>query len=251
MSAIGRSARAIWLIFKHEFNLYFFSPYVYLIGGVWLFFAGLFYSFSLAGFSQGGGVPSMGPVWQSMVFLMIFVGPALTMRLVADELRAGTHELLFTAPLHDWEIIFGKWLAVWAVYTVYMLITLPMPFILLMRGNPDPGLIYSGYLGAWLFGGASLAVGVFGSSLTQHQAVAFMVTMGLLVLLWVSGNISGLFGSTFVANILQEISLVTHYQGMVQRAVIDPQDLAFYIGAIAIFLFLATQTLSTRKWIPS
>jgi len=247
MNAVKRSFNIVWLIFKHEFNLYFFSPYVYLIGAVWLFFAGVFFWFSLNGFNQGAE-PSMAAMQQSMVFLMIFVAPALTMRLISDELRAGTHELLFTSPLKDWEIVVGKWLAVWAVYTVYVLITLPMPIILLTRGNPDPGLIASGYLGMWLIGGATLAIGVFGSSITQHQAVAFMVTMGILVAMWISGNISGLFNSQFVAEVLDQVSLVTHYGSLVNRALINPVDIAFFIGIIAIFLFLATQSLSTRRW---
>jgi ABC-2 type transport system permease protein len=179
---------------------------------------------------------------------MIFIGPALTMRLVAEELRAGTHEMLFTAPVRDWEIIVGKWLSVWAVFSVFVLLTAPLPLILVWRGNPDPGLIASGYLGLWLLGGAVLATGVFASTLTQYQPVSFMVGLGILIFLWVSQAVTQAFTSPVISQVLTELSMTSHYRTLVQRAVIDPVDVAYFIGLAAIFLFLATQSLSTRRW---
>ena len=248
MTGFTRSLRALWVIFKQELSLYFVSPIVYLIGAVWLFLAGGFFSLSLNFMNQGMQPPNMQGMLMPMVFLMMFVAPALTMRLVADELRAGTHELLFTLPVRDWEIIVGKWLAVWAVYTIFVLVTLIFPFILTSRGNPDQGLIMTGYLGLWLFGAGALAVGVFASSLTQYQAISFMITMGILLFLWLSNSVAGIFNNADISSVLREVSLTDHYQSMVSRAVINPLDIVYFIGLIAIFLFLATQVLSTRRW---
>jgi ABC-2 type transport system permease protein len=248
MQGIGRSLRTLWTIFKHEFNMYFGSPLVYFIGAVWLFLAGGFFSLSLVAFHQSSVEPSMSDVLWNIAFLMIFFAPALTMRLVSEELRNGTHELLFTAPVRDWEIIVAKWLAVWAVFTLYMLVTVIFPLILIWRGNPDTGVILTGYLGLWLLSGATLAVGVFASALTQYQLVAYLVTAGALVLMWVMQGITQSFNSTGVRTVLQELSLPLHYQNLAARAVIDPLDIAYYVGLMAIFLFLASQVLSTRRW---
>jgi ABC-2 type transport system permease protein len=248
MQGIGRSLRAVWVILKHDFNLYFQSPIVYLIGAVWLFLAGGFFSLSLSYINQGVMEPSIQSMLDPMVFLMIFIAPALTMRLVSEELRAGTHELLFTAPVRDWEVIVGKWLAVWAVFSIFILLTAPMPFILVMRGNPDQGLILTGYLGLWLMGGATLAIGVLASSLTQYQLIAFMISLGTFVFLWVAQGVTQFINNETLLDVFSEISFIPHYQNLIDRAIIDPVDIAYFVGMIAIALFLATQMLSTRRW---
>jgi ABC-2 type transport system permease protein len=246
---MNRSLRTLWIIFKHEFRLYFVSPLVYLIGAVWLFLAGGFFSLGLYfNINPGLSEPSMIDMFGPMVFLMIFIAPGLTMRLVSDELRAGTHELLFTAPIRDWEIILAKWLAVWAVFSVFILATVIFPAILVLRGNPDVGLILTSYLGLWLMAGTTLACGVFASTLTQYQPVAFMIGLGITLFLWVSQAISNLFTSTILSEAFIEIGLNNHYQNLISRAIIDPVDIAYFIGLSAIFLFLSTQILTTRRW---
>lgn len=248
MQSVGRSLRNLWIIFRHEFNMFFLSPVVYLIGAVWYFLAAGFFSLSLFSMNQGFLEPTMISMLDTMIFLMIFIAPALTMRLVSEELRQGTHELLFTAPIRDWEIIVGKWLAVWAVFTLFILLTAILPVILISRGNPDIGLILTGYLGLWLLGGATLAIGTLASSLTQYQLVAFMVTMGLLIFLWVSDGVTQIIQSPAVNSVLSEMSLTNHYYSLVSRAIIDPVDIAYFVVLIVISLFLATQMLSTRRW---
>lgn len=247
MQGIGRSLRALWTIFKHEFNMYFGSPLIYFISAVWLFLAGGFFSLSLVYFHNYPVEPSMSSL-ATIGFLMVFFAPALTMRLISEELRNGTHELLFTAPVRDWEIVVAKWLAVWAVFTLFMIVTLIFPLILIWRGNPDTGLILTSYLGLWLFSGATLAIGVFASALTQYQLVAYLLTAGSLVLLWLTQGISQSFSSGSVQTVMQELSIQLHFTNLINRAVIDPMDIAYFVGVMAIFLFLATQSLSTRRW---
>jgi ABC-2 type transport system permease protein len=248
MQAVGRSLRSVWIIYKQELNLYFLSPLVYLVGAVWLFLSGGFFSLLLVGINQGYSAPDVGPMLSTMYFLMIFVAPALTMRVISEEIRTGTHELLFTAPVRDWEIIVAKWLAVWTVFTVYVVIMIIYPFILKTHGTIEMGTVYTGYLGLWLLGGATLALGVFASSLSQYQLVAFLITMGALIFLWLTNSINQLINNTTIADVMSELSITSHFNNLISRALIDPVDLAYFIGLIVIFLFLATQALNTRRW---
>jgi ABC-2 type transport system permease protein len=249
MQNIGRSLHNLWIIFKHEFSLYFISPIVYLIGAAWLCLAAIFFSLSLNAFNQGGYDVSMSPLFSPMAFLTIFIAPALTMRLLSEEYRTGTHELLFTAPVHDWEIVVGKWLAVWAVVSVFILITVLHAGLLIWRGSPDIGMMIAGYIGLWLACGAMLAVGVFASSLTQYQLVSFIISIGILVVLWVASAIAGLMSGSFWSDVLTQLTITTHYHdSMLSRGLIDPVDVAYFVSLMAISLFLATQILGTRRW---
>ncbi len=259
MQSVGRSFQNLWLIATHEFQIYFLSPIVYMIGGVWLFFAGLFFAltlvqqgvFSGGASSFGGGDPTMYSTLSAMSFLTMFFAPAITMRLISEELRAGTHELLFTSPVRDWELVVGKWLGAWIVMTILMVITLLFPLTLLLGGNPEPGLIISGYVGFWLWSGAALAIGVFASSLTQHQLVALFVGWGITLFLWLASFLSQFISAPVVGDIANQLTVTTHlYDSMLQRGVIDPVDIAYFVGIIAIFLFVGTQVLSTRRWRP-
>ena len=155
MQAVGQSLHNLWLIIKHEFEHYFQSPIIYIIGGIWLFFAGFFFILSLGQFtglvgsgSSGGTTePSMYGTLSPMTFLMMFFAPAFTMHLISEEVRQGTHELLFTSPIRDWEIVVGKWLGAWGVMTILEIITLLFPLVLFLGGNPEPGTVIAGYVG--------------------------------------------------------------------------------------------------------
>src|SRR5215212_7457826 len=129
MEGISRSLHTLWTIFKQEFSLYWISPIAYIVGAIWLFFSGVFFSYYLSQLNQSSGFSffgSMSPnealtgTLSPMAFLLMFLAPALTMRLVSEEIRSGTHELLLTSPIRDWEIIVGKWLGAWGVFTVFI-----------------------------------------------------------------------------------------------------------------------------------
>ncbi|MBN1309770.1 MAG: ABC transporter permease subunit [Anaerolineae bacterium] len=249
MHSVGRSFHNLWTVFRVEFTLFFVSPIVYFVGGVWLLFFGVFFLISLAAFNQGYE-PTMAYMLNTMAFLVMFIVPALTMRLVAEEVRQGTHELLLTAPVRDWEVIVGKWLAVWGVMTVFILVSFVYPLFLILRGNPDLGLMASGYLVFWLWNGAVLAVGVLASSLTQYQLVAFIVGEGISLLLFLANALSSssLIKSELVNNVLSALTLSSHQTSMLDRGLIDPVDITYFVGLMAVFLFLATQMLGTRRW---
>ena len=250
MQNIGRSFHNVWTIFRTEFMLYFVSPIVYFVGAVWLFFFGFFFSWMLYFLNQGSGAPTISPTLGTMSFLGMFIVPALTMRLVSEEIRQGTYELLFTMPVHDWEVVVGKWLAAWGVMTVFMLVSVIYPLLLVLRGSPDVGLMVAGYLSFWLWNGTMAAVGVLASSLTQYQLVAFIVSEGAALFFFLLDNLSriGLITNQTVVEILSVLALSSHQDNMLNEGLVALVDVAYFVCLMAIFLFLATQMLGTRRW---
>jgi ABC-2 type transport system permease protein len=250
----------LWTVFKREFALYFISPIFYLVGGVYLLFAGLFFTASLVSFNQGFDEPTMNGVLQPMLFLTMFFASAITMRAMAEENRQGTIELLLTAPVRDWEIIVGKFLAAWAVVSVLIVIMLIYPFILAARGNPDQGVMMSGYLGLWLLSGMMLGVGILASSLTQYQLLAFFISLFALLMQWLawfladlveqlfaSVRATGVTVASIVSQVLDNLTIPEHYSRML-TGLINWSDIAYFVGLIALCLFLAAQRLQMRRW---
>ena len=249
MQAIGRSFRNLWVIFSHEFKLFFVSPFVYIIAMAWIWLAGIAFSFFFSNMNTGQQEPSMsGTISFLTGFVMLMTAPALTMRLIAEELNGGTHELLFTAPVRDWEVVVGKWLAAWAVATCFMLLLALFALFLVLRGNPDPGLMLANFLGLWLIAGATLSIGVFTSSLSKYQVVAFFVGLILTFVLYYINLASVIIPNQTLSDVISHMALRTHQDKLIQQGVIDWTDVAYYVGIISIFLFLGTQVLASRRW---
>lgn len=266
MDSIGRSLNNLGVIAWQEFRLYFLSPIVYVAAAVWFAFTAFFFFANLfiAGSLGQSPEPTMDYAFTPMSFLTIMIAPALTAKLLSDEIRAGTHELLFTSPVRDWEIVTGKWLGSWGIMTLFILITFPFPLLLILRGNPDVGDIGAAYLGIWLLWGAVLALGVFTSSLTQYQFVAFITSFGILIFLWISSGVSQfvtqllppnvhLFQITLaggrILNLIDEATLTTHFRtSFLSRGMVNPLDVAYFVGLILVSLFFAAQMLGARRW---
>jgi ABC-2 type transport system permease protein len=243
-----RTLHNIWTIFSNEFRLYFISPIVYFIAAGWFIFFSLFFTLGFASMGQFGGEPSMSSALGTMSFLLLFIAPALTMRLISEEIQSGTHELLMTSPVQDWEVVTAKWLASWAVMTVFLLVSGIYPAFLMSRGNPDPGLIWTGFLGLWLMCGTMLAVGTFTSSINQYQVVAYIAGFGLLVVLWIANIPNNFLPANAFTAILDEVALRPHQDNMITRGLIDAVDVTYFIAMIVGFLFLATQVLGSRRY---
>lgn len=248
MEGITRSLNTIWVVAKQEFTLLFNSPVMYFIGGAWLFFNGLIFMLNFTQMNAGARPPEIGSTLSTMVFMLLFFAPAVTMRLVSDELRAGTHELLFTSPVRDWEIITGKWLAVFLVFTIFILLTAVAPLILILRGDPEIGPMLAAYLGLWLAAAGMLAVGVLFSATTQYQLVAFLLTLVTLLALWLIQPVTQLITNPTVSEWMTELSLLGHTTNFIQRSIIDPVDIAYFVALTIICLFLASQALTSRRY---
>ncbi|MCZ7544735.1 MAG: ABC transporter permease [Anaerolineae bacterium] len=237
-----------WAIFKRELYQYFVSPIAYFVAFVMLLIAGLLFGTYLRIWVNNQLPADSTAVISYVAFLTVFMAPLLTMRLLAEENREGTIELLLTLPIRDVDIVLGKFLGAWAFYTVVIAVTLVYEFILTSVGQPDQGAAIAGYLGIWLYGGAALAIGLMFSAITENQIVAGFLSLAMLVILFLIDAFSMSVQSAGAQTMLRELSLSSHYYRSFSQGIIRVQDLLFYIFIIAGALFITTQLVGSRRW---
>ncbi len=249
----------IWPILKRELRGYFVSPVAYLVAFAVLLLLGFAFSAD-SNFRAVNNLPPNGTVILSYFgFLMVFFAPLLTMRLFAEEMREGTLELMMTLPLRDVDLVLGKFFGAWAFYSILLGLTWFHQLILLLLTTLnadssavlDIGPVISGYIGIWLYGGATLAIGMLFSALTENQIIAGFLSMATLLVLW-SGDVAGLFPaailSTEIVAAMRVISLQSHYSTSFLRGLIVLEDVYFYLAVIFIMLFITTQAVESRRW---
>lgn len=242
----------IWTIAKKEFSQYFISPIAYAVAFLLLTIAGLVFTLTLLQISQASS-PTSAPDSRSItglvVFLLMMFTPALTMRLIADEVRMGTMELLLTAPLRDYELVVGKWLGAFLFILALVGITLIYPLILNMMVKPgiDQVLMLSGYLGVILVAAALLGLGVGISAIFSNQIAAFFTTMALFIVLW------WLIGAP--ANVLPVGSEVFRYLNLsgqfydnFNQGIISLSSIVYLLSLTGVGLFIGTTAVEIRRW---
>jgi ABC-2 type transport system permease protein len=236
--------KTILTIFWKEFRGYFNSPvaYIFIISFLvftnWLFFKGFFLM----------NQSSLRSFFSILPWVFMFLAPAVTMRSWAEEKKLGTVELLMTLPVRDYEVVVGKFLASFIFLIVTLLCTLPLPLTVMLVGNPDIGPIWGGYLGAFLMGGAYLAIGCFASSLTENQIVAFIIAIFLcFALLITAENLVIMNLPAALVPVFSFLGLGAHFDS-IGRGVIDSRDIVYYISVIGFFLFLNGLSVESRKW---
>lgn len=243
--------RKIFAVFKREMTLYFRSPVAYAIAFALFFFLGVLFNSYIT--QANGEVTANGTFAPGLVtFLMFLIAPLLTMRLLAEESREGTLEVLMTLPMNESQFIIGKFLAAWGYYTVLILISALYYILLTIIGVPDAGQSFGAYLGAWLYGGAVLAVCMIWSAVTEDQIVAaFLSAATVLVLyladaaaLWVAGQQS----ISNAADFIRELSLQAHYSATLAQGVIRAEDIIYFLFMIIGALFITTRIVETRRW---
>jgi ABC-2 type transport system permease protein len=233
------------LIARREFRAYLTSPMAYIIACVFLVLYGALFVwyFENTGYSDTS-IQGYLDIWGNLV-LMLF-SAALAMRLIAEEKKLGTWELLLTAPVKDTEIVLGKFVGSLGMLVSMLALTLYFPLLLWIFGDPDGGPIITGYLGLFLLGAASLSIGLFASSVTSNQIVAAVIAGGILAVLYfigsAGGNISGAVG-----DILSYISLSSHFPAFM-AGIIDTKAIIYYLSVIALFLFLTVRSIETGRW---
>jgi ABC-2 type transport system permease protein len=231
----------IYTIFKREFRSYFDSPVAYIVLMFFLLVSGYFFTSNLFLMNQA----NLQTLFGIVPLLYIFFVPAISMRLVAEERKTGTIELLFTYPIKDSEIIVGKYLAALGLITVLLLFTLVYAISVSMLGDMDGGQTFSGYLGLFLMGAGYLALGVFASSVTENQIVAFILALTISFFFFIINKIL-FFVPPALANILEYLAIEYHFQN-IARGVIDSRGLIYFGSMIFVSLLLASHALSRRK----
>ncbi|MSQ07084.1 MAG: hypothetical protein EXR54_01535 [Dehalococcoidia bacterium] len=236
--------RRIQAVAWKEIQVYFSSPMAYIVGLIFLGLTGFFFVRDL-----GDPFPeaSLESFFQGATLILILLAPTLTMRLLAEERKLGTVELLLTAPVRDWEVVAGKYLSVLVILLAMMAMTGYYVLLLFVFADPDPGPVYAGYLGLFLYGAAALAIGLLTSALTSNQIVSAVVAMGILLVLYFTDFAAGAVKNTLGSRIIAEISTKAHFDDFA-LGVIDTKHVVYFICLTAIFLFLTVRALEAHRW---
>jgi ABC-2 type transport system permease protein len=238
------------IIAKREFRSYFDSPIAYIVICLSFFALGLMFFFLNGGFWQLDRA-SVSRLFESAPMgLSFLVVPVVTMRLLAEERRSGTLEMLITLPVKDSDVVLGKYLGALGLVLVLVLSTLAYPIIMFKwpwnLGPLDAGPVASGYLGMVLFSAAAVAVGLLISALTESQAVAFFITFFVLGALWLFGDLASKAGGT-LAIVLNYVSFQSRLNNF-WRGLVDSRDVVFFLSVTALSLMVAFRALERRKW---
>lgn len=251
--------RGTLVIARKELRQLFGSPIAYVALAMFFVIVGFLF-FSLVGLYslqvlqlQGTPPPDFNPtriiftpLYQDITFVLILLVPVLTMRLVSEEDRAHTMELLATSPVTNTAIILGKYLAVVLLFLLLAAISAYMPLSLALIGRLDWGLLASTYVGLLLLGATFLAIGLFASTLNENQIVSAAIGFALLLIFWVLGFAQQASASS-VQQVLSALSFATHFSNL-SGGVIDTKDVLFFLSLAGFFLFLAVVALESRKW---
>mgnify|MGYP005833862161 FL=1 len=229
-------------VFAKELRSFFNSPVAYIVIIVYLAILGWFFVSNLF----INNISTLRTVFEMTPFLLLFFAPAMTMRLISEEKKTGTLELLMTKPVSESEIIMGKYLASLALYFFTLLPTLCYYITIVIIGELDTGAVIGGYVGLLFVGGVFLAISVFGSSLTENQVIAFIVSLFIVFALFMLDKIL-FYLPTSIASILEYISIDYHFSN-IARGVIDTRDIIYYLSMIGFSLLLATNILQRRRW---
>lgn len=239
--------RNVLTIARREVGAYFASPIFWVLATAFMLFAGLTFTIVV---SNPGAQADMSPLLGLFGTIFLFVTPLLAMRLLSEEKRSGTLELLMTSPVGDWQVVWGKWLGALAVMVVMIAFTLFHVGIMLRlaTNGMDVGPLAANYLGLVLLAGLLLALGVLTSSLTENQVVAAFLGIMLIMLLWFLGLVEQVLGAdSSVGKVFGYVGLSEHYFNFGQ-GVIDTRDLLYMVSLTVGALFLATRILESRRW---
>ena len=229
-------------IYKREIRSYFNSPIAYVVIVVFLAILGWFFTSNL--FLMN--VASMRIVFELVPLIFLFFVPAITMRLLAEEKKSGTLELLTTKPVRDVEIVLGKFLAAWTLLAAALAPTLVYLVTIMSLGKVDLGPVISGYFGLFLTGGVYIALGLLASSLTENQIIAFIVSFLMVFVLFILDKILMYIPDALTSTV--EFLAIDYHLSNIARGVIDSRNIIYFGSLLGFSLFLATVSLQRRKW---
>jgi len=230
------------VISRREIRTYFNSPVAYIVVTVFTGISGYLFFTQLFLEKQA----ELRQLFGFMPFLFMFMVPAITMRLLADEKASGTLELLSTMPVRDWEVVLGKFLAALTLVATALGLTLVFAFTVRMLGPLDRGPAIGGYIGLLLMGAAFVSIGVMCSAFTRNSIVAFISSFGIGFALYLFGKLTQ-FMPTALQPLVSFLSIDGHFDS-IGRGVIDTRDVIYYLSVVGACLLLATTSLESRRW---
>ncbi len=230
------------VISRREIRTYFNSPVAFIVVPVFVMVTGYLFFTQLFLERQA----DLRGFFNIMPLLFMFIIPAITMRLLADEKQLGTLELLITMPVRDWEVVVGKFLAAMALLCTAIGLTLVFAITVRTLGPLDRGPAIGGYLGLVLMGGAYVAIGVMASSLTRNSIVSFIIAFAISFALYLLGKLTQFLPSS-LQGLVSYLSIDAHFEN-IGRGVIDTRDVIYYLSVITVSLLVATLSLESRRW---
>jgi gliding motility-associated transport system permease protein len=230
------------VISRREIRTYFNSPVAYIVVTVFVGITGYLFFTQLFLEKQA----ELRQLFGFMPFLFMFMVPAITMRLLADEKSTGTLELLSTMPVRDWEVVVGKFLAALALVGTAVGLTIVFAISVRTLGPLDRGPAIGGYIGLLLMGGAFVSIGVMCSAWTRNSIVAFIASFGISFALYLFGKLTQ-FMPEALQPVISFLSIDGHFDN-IGRGVIDTRDVIYYLSIIGTCLLLATTSLESRRW---
>ena len=228
-------------IFKREFKVYFISPIAYIVIAIFLVLSGWFFFSTFFLYNQA----QLRDFFSLLPIIFSFIVPTVTMRLFSEEYNVGSYETLTTLPVSLRDVVTGKFLAAVAFIAIMLLPTLSYAITVGFIGDLDWGPVFGGYIGALLLGAAFSAVGLFASSLTKNQIIAFIVGMIICVALTMIDKLLFFLPESFLG-FFQYIGADYHFQN-VARGILDSRDILYYFSVIGFFLFLNQMSIENRN----
>ena len=239
----------ILIIFNRELASYFSTPIAYVFLVIFLLLSGSF-TFYMGNFYERGQADLL-PFFGFHPWLYLFLVPAITMKLWAEERKSGTIELILTLPVKVSEVVIGKYLAAWFFIVLALFLTFPIWITVNYLGNPDNGAIISGYLGSLLMSGGVLAIGSCMSSVTQNQVIAFIISVVVCFIFLLSGTnlVLDFFNAWLpqgVVDAIASLSFLSHFSSL-SKGVIDIRDFIYYISLISVFIYINIELVNLKK----
>ena len=236
-------------IIKRELSGYFSTPVAYVFITIFLVLSGLF-TFYLGNFFEIGQA-TLGSFFEWHPWLYLFLIPAITMRLWAEEKKSGTIELLTTLPINIVNIVLGKFLAAWVFTLVALILTFPMWITVNYLGNPDNGVILASYIGSLFMAGGYLSIGIFISALTKNQVVAFIISVTICFLFTLSGlpivlDFFSYWAGDNITDVIASFSFLTNFSN-ISKGIIDLRTIMYFFSLIVLFLYLNVITLDNSR----
>ena len=241
--------KGIMTIFRREFAAYFNTPLAYVFLVIFLMLTGVFTFYMGQFFSREQA--DLVPFFSYHPWLYLFLVPAVAMRLWAEERRAGTIELLLTLPVATGAVVMGKYLAALAFTGLALALTFPIWITVSWLGDPDQGVIVTGYLSSILMAGAYLAIGAALSATTRNQVIAFILTVSVCFLFIVSGlnlvlDLFSGWAPDAVVQMVANLSFLTHFENL-QRGVVGLYDVFYFVSVIVLFLWINRVVLEAKR----
>ena len=243
----------MFALFKKELSVFFNSIIGYIVILVFLIVNSLFMWVFPGEFNiLDSGYANIDTLFIIAPWVFLFLVPAVSMRLFADEKKSGTIELLMTRPISDIKVVFSKYLAGLSLVLFSLLPSLVYFFSVYMLGSPvgniDTGRTWGSFIGLFFLASVYVSIGVFASSLTQNQIIAFILAMLISFIFYIGfDSVSAFFSSNAMEGILLNFGINEHYRSM-SRGVIDLRDLAYFVSVVAVFIFATKMVLESRKW---